>query len=46
MSKNYPEYYYRIQQLMPNLAKDLPAPMAGFVRLHKAAVAEGALSKS
>jgi len=44
MNKNYAEYYNRIQQLMANLGQELPAPMAGFVQLHKAAVAEGALS--
>ena len=44
MSKNYPEYYYRIQNLMANLGKELQAPMAGFVQLHQTVVAEGALS--
>lgn len=44
MNKNYPEYYNHIQQLMTNLGKELPAPMTGFVQLHKAAVTEGALS--
>lgn len=44
MDRNYPEYYYRIQHLMSNLGQELPAPMAGFVQLHRTAVAEGALS--
>ena len=43
MSKNYPAYYERIQHLMTNLGKELPAPMTGFVQLHQSAVAAGAL---
>ncbi len=44
MSKNYSEYYMQIQNRMNSLGKALPGPMSGFAQLHKATIAEGALS--
>lgn len=42
--KNHPEYYEHLKQLMGKLGGEIPGPMGGFGRLHKAAVAEGVLS--
>ena len=44
MSKNYPEHYAFINGLMAELGAELKGPMGGFSRLHKEAVADGALS--
>lgn len=44
MSKNYSEYYFRINHLMTNLEKELSEPMSNFVQLHQSTVKEGALS--
>jgi len=43
MTTNFPARRHELQGLMVRLARDLPAPMAGFVNLHKAATAKGAL---
>jgi len=40
----YPEYQGHLRELMRGLGKELPGPMAGFVQLHREALAEGALS--
>jgi AhpD family alkylhydroperoxidase len=42
--KDYPKYYSELQRLIGKLGEELPGPMGGFARLHKEAVAEGALS--
>ena len=44
MNKQYPEHYEHIQSLMGKLGHEIPGPMGGFSRLHKAAVADGVLS--
>lgn len=38
----YPEYHGHLRELMRGLGKELPGPMAGFVQLHREALAEGA----
>ena len=42
--KRYPEYFEHIQGLVGRLGLEIPKTMVGFVQLHKAAVAGGALS--
>jgi AhpD family alkylhydroperoxidase len=42
--QSYPEYHSHLRNLLGKLGKDLQGPMAGFGQLHKAAVADGALS--
>ena len=42
--QNYPEYHSHLRTLLGKLGKELQGPMAGFGQLHKAAVADGALS--
>jgi len=42
--KNYPSYNNELARLMQDLGAELPEQMKGFTALHKAAVAEGALS--
>ena len=42
--KNYPENYAHIQELLNNLGKELPGPMAGFSQLHQDSMSDGALS--
>lgn len=44
MEKGYPEYLERIKSLMGKMSKELPGPVSGFSKLHKEALAEGALS--
>lgn len=42
--KNYPNHYQELAKLMKEVGKEIPAQMEGFAKLHKSAVAEGALS--
>jgi AhpD family alkylhydroperoxidase len=42
--KSYPEYHSHLRSLLGKLGKELQGPMSGFGQLHKAALAEGALS--
>lgn len=42
--QTYPEYHSHLRSLLGMLGKELQGPMAGFGQLHKAAVADGALS--
>ena len=44
MNGNFPEHNHEIRQSMTRLGRELPATMAAFAQLHKAAAAEGALS--
>jgi AhpD family alkylhydroperoxidase len=41
---NYPEHYKKLKDLMGELGTEIPQTMKGFKSLHKAGVAEGALS--
>ena len=43
--KNYPEYHKKLVALMSELGKEIPTTMAGFGQLHKASIADSALSK-
>ena len=43
MSKNFPETYEHMRELMGSLGQDNPAVMGGFGKLHHAAVADGIL---
>ena len=42
--QTYPEYHSHLRNLLGKLGKELQGPMTGFGQLHKAAVADGALS--
>ena len=42
--KNYPKHYNQIRELMGKLGEEIPRTMAGFARLHKESVGDGALS--
>ena len=44
MDKRYLEHYEHIRTLMGDLGREIPGPMGGFGRLHKAAVTDGVLS--
>jgi AhpD family alkylhydroperoxidase len=44
MNGNYPARNAEVRERMSQLAKDLPKTMGSFVALHRAAVANGALS--
>ncbi len=44
MTKNHPEHYEHLRNLMGKLGKKIPGPMGGFGELHKASVSEGALT--
>lgn len=44
MEKKYPEQLERIKSLIGEMSKELPGPVSGFSKLHKEALAEGALS--
>ncbi len=44
MTKNYPEHYDHLRNLMGKLGKEIPGPMGGFSQLHKASVVDGALN--
>jgi len=44
--KNYPTQYQELVQLMKKMGKEISEQMTGFSKLHKAAIAEGALSTS
>lgn len=43
MSMDFPQRHRELQGLLPRLAKELPGPVGGFARLHRDAVAAGAL---
>jgi AhpD family alkylhydroperoxidase len=44
LQKRYPEYYQHLQGLIGKMGREIPEPMKGFAGLHKAAVADGALT--
>ncbi|MCL4396480.1 MAG: carboxymuconolactone decarboxylase family protein [Chloroflexi bacterium] len=44
MTTNYIEYHKHLAERLAQLGTELPGPMTGFGRLHKTAVADGALS--
>ncbi len=44
MNGNYPDYNEKLRGLMGQLGVEIPDTMSGFVGLHKAASADGALS--
>jgi AhpD family alkylhydroperoxidase len=41
--ETYPERYERLQRLFGRLGRAIPEEMAGFAKLHRSAVADGAL---
>jgi AhpD family alkylhydroperoxidase len=41
---NYPQYHAHLQQLIADLAKASPGPMAGFAQMHNKSVSEGVLA--
>jgi len=43
--RDYPKLRAELQQLVLELSKESPGPMSGFSSLHKAALADGALSR-
>ena len=43
--RDYPTLRTELNELAAKLRKDIPEPMAGFSALHKAAFADGALSR-
>jgi AhpD family alkylhydroperoxidase len=43
--REYPKLRAELQQLALKLNKEIPGPMSGFSSLHKAALADGALSR-
>jgi AhpD family alkylhydroperoxidase len=43
-AQSYPAYQSHLRNLLGKLGKELPGPMGGFGQLHKAALADGALS--
>ncbi len=44
MTKNFPEHYNHLRNLMGKLGQEIPGPMGGFSQLHKVSVAEGTLN--
>ena len=44
MTTNYIELRDHLEERLTQLGKEIPGPMAGFARLHRKGVAEGALS--
>ena len=42
---NYIEIHQHLEERLGQLGSEIPGPMAGFARLHKKAVADGALSR-
>jgi AhpD family alkylhydroperoxidase len=44
MSKNYPEHYEHLNELMGRLGRTIPGTMGAFSRLHHATIGDGALS--
>lgn len=44
MSKNYPDMYEHLRELMARLSGEAPSVMRGFGALHAASTADGALS--
>jgi alkylhydroperoxidase/carboxymuconolactone decarboxylase family protein YurZ len=44
MEPNYPQYHAHLQQLIADLAKAAPGPMAGFTKMHQTSVADGVLA--
>jgi AhpD family alkylhydroperoxidase len=45
MMREYPKLRTELQQLAVKLSKEIPGTMSGFSSLHKAALADGALTK-
>ncbi len=45
MAQNYPEHLEFVKEYMGKLMEETKEPLSGFAKLHKSAVAEGALSK-
>ena len=45
MRTNYIEMHQSLEERLSQLGAEIPGPMSGFVRLHKKAVADGALSR-
>lgn len=45
MSKNYPEIYGHLNELMGRLGAEAPEVMGGFAAIHSASSADGALPK-
>lgn len=45
MKLDYPEYHKELQSLNIKLSKAIPGPMSGMGQLHKAASADGVLSR-
>ena len=43
--KNYIELHQHLEERLAQLGSEIPSPMTGFARLHKKAVADGALSR-
>jgi AhpD family alkylhydroperoxidase len=44
MTTNYIEYHEHLEERLRQLGSEMPGPMAGFARLHRKAVEDGALS--
>lgn len=44
MGKQHPENYAHLKMLMGKLGAEIPGPMGGFGKLHKTAIADGALT--
>jgi AhpD family alkylhydroperoxidase len=45
MATNYIETYQYLEERLTQLGAEIPGPMSGFGRLHKKAIADGALSQ-
>lgn len=46
MPSDYAAYRQDLEQGLAQLGREIPGPMSGFARLHRKAIAEGALSSS
>jgi AhpD family alkylhydroperoxidase len=44
MKTDYPEMHQELEKQLTRLGGEIPGPISGFARLHKKAVADGALS--
>jgi AhpD family alkylhydroperoxidase len=44
MEMTYPQRHAELQSLLGKLGKELPGPIAGFVRLHRDCVAQGSIA--
>lgn len=45
MTMDYKNYHKLLETSLEQLGREIPGPMTGFARLHKKAVADGALSR-